>query len=208
MSKMGKKLIKGLKDIKEGKTTLLCDSKYWYLDGVAYDSIEKWLKAVENKRKIERKKMTPEQKKKEKERLAKEKLKDKKREEKWANQRKKKGYSDCDLWNVDLWFLDIFPKMLDELIEIRHGWQPRLGYKIENKKLVKTKEDITPKQEKEVLKYLSNGFKMLNVYQNMEDLDYKQNYIRKFYKERAKKIEALHKQTFDLFRDIFYNLWD
>ena len=90
--------------------------------------------------------------------------KDKRLEAKWANQRKKKGFADVDVWSIDYWFLRTVPNMIDELIKIKHGWQPKLGYKIENKKLVKTKDNITYKQETQVLKYLSNGFRKLYSY--------------------------------------------
>ena len=75
--------------------------------------------------------------------------------------------------------------MLDHLIENMHGYNPYLGYKVVNKKIVKCKkgEKITFKQEKEVLKYISNGFKQLYVYANMDDLHDK-NYTRKDYRDR------------------------
>lgn len=40
---------------------------------------------------------------------------------KWRHQRAKKGYCDEDIWSIDYWFFDKFPKMLIELRECKHG---------------------------------------------------------------------------------------
>ena len=101
--------------------------------------------------------------------------------------------------------------MLNHLIENMHGYNPHLGYKVVNKKIVKCKKDeeITFKQEKEVLKYISNGLKQLYVYANMDDLQ-DENYTRQDYRDRNKKFMVLHKEIFSLFTDsnVFYSLWD
>ena len=39
----------------------------------------------------------------------------------YSFQRIKYGYCDYDLWNMDYWFLDIVPRMLEEHKIIRHG---------------------------------------------------------------------------------------
>ena len=229
MSKLGKQLIKGLKEVKEGRTELLYDGK-WHCDGLEFDTFDEYCDYNRKKEKEKLKKMSPEKRKalkeKEKKELAKMKAKDKKNEEKWAKQRAKRGYADCDCWSLDYFYLDLFSKTLDHLIENQHGWQPYLGYKIEKGKLVKLKKvktkdeytgktsmiypKITFKEHQEVLKYLSKGFKQLYSYLNMDDLDYKKNYDRKFYKERNEKIWKLHKEIFGLFSDpqVFYSLWD
>ena len=34
---------------------------------------------------------------------------------KWAYQRATRGYADCDVWSIDIWFLSIIPNMLRDL---------------------------------------------------------------------------------------------
>ena len=224
MSKLIKKI--RLKDMKGGKTELLYDGK-WHKDDKTFDDLDNYLKYCKKLKEEKLKKMTPQKrealKEKEKREQLKQKLEEIKRKEKFAKQRSQKGYADCDVWSIDYWFLDIIPKLIDELIKNQNGFQPYLGYKIEKGKLVKLKKiktkdkysgktlmlypEITFKEHQEVLKYLSKGFKQLYAYLNMDDLDYKKNYNHKDYKERNKKIKDLHNETFNLFRDIFYSLW-
>ena len=226
-TKLGKTLIKGLKEVKEGKTNLLYDGK-WHKDGKEFDTFDEYMDYNKKQEKEKMKKLTPEQKKKikdkEKAQIAKRKAEDKKREEKWAKQRATRGFSDDMVWSIDYTLLTLIPDMLEHLIKNMHGWQPYLGYKIEKGKLIKLKKvktkdkymgkmvsrypEITYKEHKEVLKYLAKGFKQLYSYLNMEDLDYKKNYTHKDYIERDKKIWKLHKEIFSLFENIFYNLWD
>ena len=40
---------------------------------------------------------------------------------KWKFQKMKKGYCDQDIWGMDYWFFEQFPKMLRELRETKHG---------------------------------------------------------------------------------------
>lgn len=235
MSKLGKQLIKGLKEVKEGRTELLYDGK-GHCDGLVFDTFDEYSDYNRKKEKEKLKKMSPEKRKalkeKEKKELAKRKAEDKKREEKWAKQRAKRGFADCDCWSLDYFYLDLFSKTLDHFIKNMHGWQPYLGYKIEKGKLVKLKKvktkneytgktlmlypKITFKEHQEVLKYLSKGFKQLYTYLCSDDIDYdKLNKLpkkewRKFYNDRQKKIDILHKEIFRLFSDpqIFYSLWD
>lgn len=49
------------------------------------------------------------------------KLKDLKYKIKYMFQRAKKGYGDEDLFSIDAWFIDIFPKMLEEFAECTVG---------------------------------------------------------------------------------------
>lgn len=50
------------------------------------------------------------------------KLKDKWFDFKMRCQRFKKGYADVDVWNVDSWFLNTLPSMLEQLKKESHGW--------------------------------------------------------------------------------------
>lgn len=226
-TKLGKSLIKGLKEAKESKTNLLYDGK-WHKDGKEFNTFDEYIEYCHKQEKEKMKKLTPEQRKKikdkEKAQIAKRKVQDKKNEEKWAKQRAKRNFSDSDCWSLDYFYLELFNKTIEHLIKNMHGWQPYLGYKIEKGKLIKLKKvktkdkytgktvsrypEITYKEYKEVLKYLAKGFRQLYSYLNMEDLDYKKNYTHKDYVERDKKIWNLHCEIFNLFRDCFYSLWD
>jgi len=42
-------------------------------------------------------------------------------------QRFNKGYADVDVWNINTWFLDIMPKMLDQLKHNHVGYHPDLS---------------------------------------------------------------------------------
>ena len=227
MSKLGKQLIKGLKEVKEGRTELLYDGK-WHCDGLEFDTFDEYSDYNRKKEKERLKKMSPEKRKalkeKEKKEIAKRKAEDKKREEKWSKQRAKRGYADCDLWSWDMWLLDIGSKMLTHLTEIKHGWQPYLGKKKKKGKLVKLKKvktkdkytgktvlhypEITAKDEKNVILYLASNMKKLYSYINMDDLDYKKNYTRQDYLNREKEINKIKKETFMLWEDILFDLWD
>lgn len=46
---------------------------------------------------------------------------------KYSWQRITKGYCDKDLWNIDGWFMDIMPNMLQQFKENRHGSPGILG---------------------------------------------------------------------------------
>ena len=45
-----------------------------------------------------------------------------KEKRKYIRQRSKKGYCDKDVWNIDMWFLHIMPRMLEELKKQHMGW--------------------------------------------------------------------------------------
>ncbi len=221
MSKIGKKLIKGvkeaIKDTKEKKLPgrLVCDGKNWIAeDGTKFKTFDEMLDHDHKLAQAKFRKLPAEKRKAIKEKEKKQRLKwkeqDRKNEIKWAKQRAKRGYADCDLWNMDLWLLEIMPKMIDELARVKHGWNDNFGYIVKNNKLVKTKEKITAKQETEVLKYLSNGLKKLHAYANLDDLDPDKRYSEKYYIERQKKSEELHKEIFECLTSykVFHSLWD
>ena len=225
-TKLEKKLEKSLKEAKEGKTNLLYDGK-WHDGDMEFDDLEEMMENWRKKEKEKFKKMSPEERKtfkeKKKKKLDKMKAENKKNEEKWAKQRAKRGFSDADCWSMDYTLLKLIPDMLDHLAEYTIGWQPQLGYKIKNNKLVKLKKikvkdkrtgrtynkypDITFEDQIKVLKYLSKGFRQLYAYLNMDDMDHKKDYTIAEYEARDKKIDALHEETFNLFKDIFYSLW-
>lgn len=68
-----------------------------------------------------------------------------------AKQRKKKGYSDCDCWNMFGWFQETFPKMIRDLRDMKHG-APELEFEeVDNFpiKWIEEQSKILLKQKKE-----------------------------------------------------------
>ena len=41
---------------------------------------------------------------------------------KWAYQRAKRGYADCDIWDMDSWLLTLFHDSLNHLADNHCGW--------------------------------------------------------------------------------------
>ena len=54
--------------------------------------------------------------------IRKRKKEDRKREEKWKKQRADRGYSDCDVWNIDSWFISTLKPMLEQLGKNNMGY--------------------------------------------------------------------------------------
>ena len=50
------------------------------------------------------------------------KKKQKQKEKKWAKQRKKRGYSDCDIWNMRDWFISTVKPMIEQLRDNHMGF--------------------------------------------------------------------------------------
>ena len=198
------------KAIKEPGQILFKDN-YWYADNDhKFKTFEEMLEYKDKQRKEEIKKMSPEKRKalqeKDKKERAKIKADQKKLEEKWKDQRYKRGFADVDVWSIDHWFLTIMPLMLKELVKNKHGYQPKLGYKIENKKLVKTNKEITEKDEKAVFLYLADKMVELKDLCSFEDMP--NNPTKAYYKEHDKKVKSIKKEVFSLFSDVFFDLWD
>lgn len=126
------------------------------------------------------------------------------REIKYAFQRMKKGYCDRDLWSIDYWFLEQIPKMLKQFNKNRMGHQPKLGYKVVNNDIIETKEDITDKDEENVINWLI--INMEKLYDMLEN-DYAY-WSEMSYEDFEKTRTELHDKVFKVFADIFYSLWD
>ena len=47
---------------------------------------------------------------------------------KWSYQRVRRGYADCDVWGMRTYLQELFPAMLTQLKESRHGSPGFLGY--------------------------------------------------------------------------------
>lgn len=80
---------------------------------------------------------------------------------KCAWQRATKGYCFRDLWSIDDWFLQIMPKMLDEYIEINHGYP----------------SDMTDEEWVEIVNKIANSFR--NTHKEMTEFvnPYNEEYL-------------------------------
>ncbi len=105
------------------------------------------------------------------------------KEVKWFIQRGKRGYADCDAWNLDSYLEGWLPEALDKIR--KDGMSYPMGMK--------------PKEWNKILKEMAKGFRA------MYDADTDENY------KGAKKIEEaikLEKKSLELFSKYFNNLWD
>ena len=120
------------------------------------------------------------------------------------------------------WFCDVVPKMIEQLIKNKHGWQPQLGYKIEKGKLVKLKKvkmehphskkmvmmypDITFEDEQKVLKYLADKIKKIVELDSYDALPKK--FTAKDVIKNQKELMKTKDEALKLFSDIFFSLGD
>lgn len=58
----------------------------------------------------------------------------KKNQKKYARQRIKRGFADEDVWSIDIWFMNVMPKMLKQLRETHVGSPACLGENYYNEK--------------------------------------------------------------------------
>lgn len=148
------------------------------------------------------------------------KLKNYMRKIKWSLQKIKRGYSDKDVWNIDLWFLDIMPRMLNQLKKTTHSAP-----------LIKGTTEITCHDKwKEILDrmiFLLNEMDEDKCsYKNPFEEEFN-HYIKEKYSGHLKKsngdleklfygeeknkwnyINSCKQEFFDLFSKYFYDLWD
>ncbi len=153
------------------------------------------------------------------------KVKELKNKIKWALQRVKRGYSDYDVYDVDMWFLDIMPRMLEQLKNTTHSapllpntttetcheeWKKILDRMIFL--LHDMNEDTCSfknKYEEDYFKYLDEtSFEQ----RNDRDFDKQYDELRNNYFGQE-KIKAIHmnlrkQEFFDMFCKYFYDLWD
>lgn len=111
---------------------------------------------------------------------------------KWFFQRGIKGYCDRDLWDIDIWFTTIFPKMLDEFDKTRHGYPCALSIE----------DEIKFRNDDEIWEQMN--LEWSNTLQEMAKLfiDAKPDFPRSKINEQAKD------EAFKLLSEHFYNLWD
>ncbi len=106
----------------------------------------------------------------------------------WAYQRITKGYCESDLWNMDWWFLEIFPAMLREFINNADGYP---GYDPYD----------TPEKWDDKINAIADVLESLK-----EENWYKDSIV--ITEEEVLKRRKLITDTFKEISYIFDNLWD
>lgn len=127
---------------------------------------------------------------------------DRKFEEKMAEQRKKRGYSDKDTWSIRDWFLDIVPKMIQHMRDNLHGYPtPLVSYPVNSQAVVLSEED---KSNKAFIEWKETLDKMIFLLKEMneetcsfkneyqEEVDKAQEKFRKKYGWFGKDFEKIN----------------
>lgn len=114
----------------------------------------------------------------------------------WFIQRGRRGWADCDTWNMNDYLAKVIPEMID--YDIKNGTGSPFGFE--------TMEDWH-----NVLNEMASGFKAYNLYNEdcywydaTKSREWNQRNHAKFHKETQK---ALDKST-KLLGKYFFNLWD
>ena len=120
--------------------------------------------------------------------------------------RGRKGWAPCDTWNLDSWFLEVFPEMLDYLAENTHGYPMRCDnveeWQWEVRQLAaqfrSCREDVLEEKNE----YREEYYEKLGKDDELRDKYFARE--EELYKARN---DELHKAFMKL-ADIFWELWD
>lgn len=143
---------------------------------------------------------------------------------KFKIQRAKKGYCDYDLYSIDEWFINIFPKMLNEFIECTCGCP---CYEKELKEEVSKMPKMWVEQQRATINKLLKRFdaefnlndgmccwllillRMKHCFELCDEWNniYEPYWKSKQYQEKNKRINDYKKEAFYLFEKYFYSLW-
>jgi len=126
-----------------------------------------------------------------------------------ARMRMRKGYCLSDVWNMDLWFLDVFPPMLRDLAEKGQAYPgPETDFDTPEKwhdwlnsvadRLEECKEDNYEKKNEYYKDFYSSNFK---------DKELTKKYIQRD-QELAEEAHQKLKDTMAEIAQNFYMLWD
>ncbi|MFR3182208.1 MAG: hypothetical protein ACLTPN_01110 [Clostridia bacterium] len=131
------------------------------------------------------------------------------REIKWFFQRGTRGYSDKDVWSIDIWFKSIIIPMLEQLKETKQGHPI----------------DMTEEEWNLTLNNMINYFKECTDFYCSEKNEYEDEYMSRImsaneydklladkWLKREEEIDKykneMKDKAFELFSKHFYSLWD
>lgn len=143
---------------------------------------------------------------------------------KFKFQRAKKGYCDYDLYSIDEWFINIFPKMLNEFIDCTCGHPCN---EEELKEEVSKMSELWVKEQRTTINKLLKRFdaefdlndgmccwllillRMKHCFELCDEFNniYETYNINKLYKEKDARLNIYKKEAFYLFEKYFYGLW-
>lgn len=103
---------------------------------------------------------------------------------KWARQRVRQGYADCDLWAMDEWLFEVLPQAIRQFKETTHTYPG----------------DITEEEWNSVLEEMAFSFEEAAQEPDFEDPE---QYLRD-YEYRKRRV----KDGFDSLATWIFNLWD
>jgi len=112
---------------------------------------------------------------------------------KWFIQRGRRGYSDCDVWDLYAYLLDVLIPSLEQLQRTKHSYPYYLG---------ENEDDAMQKWTNE-LQEIIDGFKAAK-----EMGDPMMGVEKKDYEKRYKELVEIFNNGMELFRKRFFQLWD
>ena len=145
-------------------------------------------------------------------------VKDLLRKIKYTYQRAKHGYTDIDTWNIDVWFLDIMPKILKQYKENLHGYPTVLNSQEEWENIIERMIFLLSEMNENNCTYVNPYEKefLSNIENHLEKVNHgwqiKQSELsKKYFGEEENKLNYMNlckEEFFNLFSKYFYNLWD
>lgn len=142
---------------------------------------------------------------------------------KWFFQRGIRGYADCDVWDIDYWFLNTIIPMLKQFNKTKHGYPGNITAEEWDKIIDKMIFYFTESDEQKCSKQNQYKDQFNNIIwqdgilyfdkNKLTKTEYKQyNNIRHKYFQREKELsqyrEKKKNQAFKLFSEYFWHLWD
>jgi len=142
------------------------------------------------------------------------------KEVKWFYQRGKRGWSDCDSWNIHAHLAEIIPPMLKQMKKNLHGHPVAMYEDTSKYEYTEEEEKVAGERWNAVLDTIIKAFEIENGISNGDILDLGPRPTKKqkeFGNEHSKKFDLklltkedreLRKEGWKNFQKYFHNLWD
>ena len=124
-------------------------------------------------------------------------VEDRKHREKMKDQRRERGYSDEDCWNISSWFMDLMPKMIQQMRDNLHGCPssvPSNG--LVNTQAVKLKDDEEDEDEPDMKEWKGILDRMIFL---LNEMDEEKCSYKNPYEEEKEKAAAEFESKYGLF---------